>query len=89
MEKPPKLSEYNGKGDPNKHVQLINERLNYFNADKASKWKNFVLNLFESYKLWSNAFPNLSIKSWVNLSERLSAHFAAQKRKPLIVAALS
>lgn len=36
-EKSPKLSEYNGKGDPDVHVQLINERLNYLNIDESSK----------------------------------------------------
>lgn len=37
LEKPHKLKEYDGKGDPKEHVQLINERLNYFQVDEATK----------------------------------------------------
>lgn len=29
MEKPPKLGVYNGKGDPDEHVILVSDRLNY------------------------------------------------------------
>lgn len=39
MEKAPKLSEYNRKGDPNGNVHLVNEQLNYFYVDEASKCK--------------------------------------------------
>lgn len=37
MEKLPKLGEYDGKGDPDKHVHLSNEWLNYLSVDDTSK----------------------------------------------------
>lgn len=49
MEKPPKLGEYDVKGDPIEHVELINKRPNYFNIDEASKCKLFSLTLSVGY----------------------------------------
>lgn len=37
MQKPPKLREYNRKEDPNKHMQFVNDRLNYYITNNASK----------------------------------------------------
>lgn len=37
LEKPHKLKECDGKGDPNKYVQLVNECLNCFQVDEATK----------------------------------------------------
>lgn len=37
MEKPPKLGEYDGKGGRDEHVQQVNDRMNYSNANEASK----------------------------------------------------
>lgn len=45
LEKPRKLKEYDEKGDPDKHVQLNEERLNYFYTDEAEKRKLFALTL--------------------------------------------
>lgn len=45
MKKSPKLGNYDGKEDPDEHMQLINDRLNYFSIDDAYKCKIFVLTL--------------------------------------------
>lgn len=45
MEKSPKLINYDGKGDPNEHVQLVDEGLSYIGVDDASKCKLFTLTL--------------------------------------------
>lgn len=45
MQKPPKLEEYNGKGNPDEHVKLVNYRFNYYSADDASKCKMLALTL--------------------------------------------
>lgn len=37
LEKPLKLNEYNGKRDPNEHMQLVDKCLDYFHVDEASK----------------------------------------------------
>lgn len=63
MEKPPKTSEYNKKGIPDDHVQLVNDRLNYFNVEESSKCNMFIINLVGQTKLWFNAFPDRSIES--------------------------
>lgn len=45
MKKSLKQGEYDGKGDPWEHVQLVNDRLSSFNTNDASKWKLYVLTL--------------------------------------------
>lgn len=45
MKKPPMLGEYNGKGYPDEHMQFINDRLDYYNVDDASKCKLLELML--------------------------------------------
>lgn len=37
MEKLPKLGEYNGKGDLDELMLLVNDQLNYFSVEEASK----------------------------------------------------
>lgn len=37
LEKPLRLKEYDGKGDPDEHLQLVDENLNHFDADEVSK----------------------------------------------------
>lgn len=55
------MGEYNGKGDPGEHVQLINDQLNYFHTDKSFECKLFMLTLIGSTKLWFNALSDESI----------------------------
>lgn len=66
MESPPKLREYDGNGDLDEHIQLVNERLNYFNIDEAYKCKLFSLTLVVLTILWFNGLSDGSIKSWIN-----------------------
>lgn len=37
--KTPKLGDYNGKGDPDEHIQLVNDWIDYYSAIDASKCK--------------------------------------------------
>lgn len=37
MEKPPKLNDYDKKRNPYEHMQLVDDRLSYFNVDDVSK----------------------------------------------------
>lgn len=37
MEKMPKLGKYDGKGGPDEHVHIVNDRLKYFSIDDTSK----------------------------------------------------
>lgn len=45
MEKPLRWNEYDGKGDMDEHMQLMNDWINYYNTDKASKCKLLALTL--------------------------------------------
>lgn len=62
-EKPPKISEYNKKGDPDEHVQLVDDQLNYFNFGDVPKCKLFALTLVGLSRLWFNTLLDGSIKS--------------------------
>lgn len=75
------LGEYDGKRDLDEHMQLANDRLNYFSADEASKGKLFALTLVGPTRIWCNGLPNGSIGSWTDFSKWFSAHFTSQKRK--------
>lgn len=81
MEKPPKLGEYDGKGDIDEHVQLVNDQLNYFSADEASKCKLFALTLVGSNMIWFNDLSDDYIVSWTDFYERFSMHFIAWKKE--------
>lgn len=59
MENPPKLREYDGKGDSDKHMHLVNDLLNYFDADKASKGKLFAFTLVGPAKFWFNGLSDM------------------------------
>lgn len=61
MDKPLKLCEYDGKGDHDEHVQLVDDRLNYFSTDEASKCKLFTLTLVGLARMWFNGLPDESI----------------------------
>lgn len=89
MEKPPNMGEYKGNGYPDENVQLVNKRLKYLNADKSSKCKMFMLTLIGSIRLWFNALPNGSIKSWTHFYERFTAHCTVHKRKPVTITSLN
>lgn len=80
MEKPPKLCEYDGKGDSHEHIQIINDQLNYFITDKASKCKFFTLTLVGPTRMWFNGLLNRSIESWTDFCEEFFAYFTAHKR---------
>lgn len=49
--KPPKLGEYDRKGSLDKHVHLVNDKLNYFSVDEAFKCNVFSLSLVASSRL--------------------------------------
>lgn len=89
MEKPPKLSKYNYKGYLDEHVQLFNERLNYFNGDEASKCKLSAITLVGLTRLWFNTFSNKSIEYWMNFYKRFDAYFTGQKMQLVTITALS
>lgn len=89
MEKLPKLGEYDGKGDPDKHVHLSNEWLNYLSVDDTSKCKLFPLTLIELSRLWFNFLSDESILSCTDFCEQFSTRFTAWKRQPMREIALN
>lgn len=79
IQKPLKLGECNGKGDPDEHIQLVNDRLNYYSADEAFKFKLLALTLVGSARLWSNNLPDDCIESWMDFCIQLTAYSTTQK----------
>lgn len=77
MQKPLKLEEYNGKGEHGKHVQLVNEWLNYYSADNASKLKLLGSTLVAPDILWFNGLLDGCIESWTIFYNRLTTRFTA------------
>lgn len=75
MEKPPKLTDYDGKGDPNENEQLVDKQLNYFGGYEASKCKLFTLTLVGPTRLRFNDLPDGCIYSCVELHKRFSKQF--------------
>lgn len=75
MEKPHNLSEYNRKGDPYKHTQLVNDWMNYYSIDEASKCKLFALTLVGSTRQCLSGLRDRGIESWMDFYERLIANF--------------
>lgn len=63
MEKPTILNDYDGKGDSNDHMQLVDDRLSCFNTDDTSKCKLFALTLVGLIQLWFNCLPHGCIYS--------------------------
>lgn len=89
MKKSTKLREYEGKGDPDEHVQLVNDWMNYFSTDKASKCKLFALTLVGPSKMWRNGLSDGSIESWVDFYEWFFVHFTSRKKQLLTIDFLS
>lgn len=81
MQKPHELEEYNGKGDPDKHVQLVNDRFNYYCIYDAFKFNLLVLTLVGPTMLWFNGLPNCCIELWKDTCDRLTAYFNQRRRK--------
>lgn len=68
MQKPPKLEEYNEKGDPDKHMKLINDQLNYYCACNASQCKQLELTMVGPTQLWFNILFYGCVDSWTNFA---------------------
>lgn len=89
MQKPQNLGEYDGREDHDKHIQLVNDRLNYYIIDEAFKCKLLTLALVGPTRMWLNSLPDGCIKSWIDLCSWISAHFTSQKRHPVTIVVLS
>lgn len=52
LEKPLKLSEYDRIGDPDEHIEHINNRVNYYHVEGPVKCKLFALTLIGATRKW-------------------------------------
>lgn len=52
LEKLQNLQRYNEARDSNEHVEHVNDRLDYYHADRAMKWNLFPLILAELVVAW-------------------------------------
>lgn len=57
------MGEYDGTGDLDEHMHLLNDRLNYFSVDDPSKCNLFALTLTEPANLWLNGLLEDNVTS--------------------------
>lgn len=89
MEKPPKLSDYDGKWDPDEYIQLVDDRMSYFSADDVSKCKLFAVTLVRPTQFWFNGLPDGCIDSWMEFRKIFFMQFTTRKRRLVTEVALS
>lgn len=85
IEKTLKLQSNDGNGDTNKHIEHVDNMLDYYHTQVIVKCKLFSLTSTRSIMNWFNILLDGSINSLRNLCEA----FNARKRKPTTMVILS
>lgn len=88
-EKLPKLTHYEGKEDPNEHVQLVDKQLIYFGVEEPFKCKLFALILVGPIWLWFNDLPDGCIGSLMEFHKSFFIQFTARNRCHIIETTLT
>ncbi|KAL0447936.1 UNVERIFIED_CONTAM: hypothetical protein Slati_1921500 [Sesamum latifolium] len=78
----PNLSEYNGVGDPQDHLDQILARADLLDISDAAYCKLFRTTLSGKAMTWFNQLPPGTIETFEQLSWRFLHHFAINKRYP-------
>lgn len=63
--------------------------MDYLQANKTSKSKQFMLTLVGPSRLWLNTLPYECMESWTDLCKIFASYFTTTKRKPLIISFLN
>ena len=66
---------YEGKSDPQDHLDHFNDFMEFHLVSKLAKCKDFVLTLTAGAKKWFRAIPAGMISSWQQLSTSFLQHF--------------
>ncbi|KAL0462362.1 UNVERIFIED_CONTAM: hypothetical protein Slati_0123800 [Sesamum latifolium] len=78
----PNLSEYNGVGDPQDHLDQFLARADLLDISDAAYCKLFRTTLSGKAMVWFNQLPLGTIETFDQLSQRFLHHFAINKRYP-------
>ncbi|KAL0421069.1 UNVERIFIED_CONTAM: hypothetical protein Slati_3129800 [Sesamum latifolium] len=76
------LSEYNGVGDPQDHLDQFLARADLLDISDAAYCKLFRTTLSGKTMAWFNQLPPGMVKTFEQLSQRFLHHFAINKRYP-------
>lgn len=68
-----KLADYDGTRDPDEHVENVDNRMNYYNAHEAVKYKLFAITLIGATMTWYKTLLDGSTNSWENLCDSFTA----------------
>ncbi|KAL0395033.1 UNVERIFIED_CONTAM: hypothetical protein Slati_4469500 [Sesamum latifolium] len=78
----PNLSEYNGVGDPQDHLDQFLARADLLDISDAAYCKLFRTTLSGKAMVWFNQLPLGTIETFDQLSQRFLHHFSINKRYP-------
>ncbi|KAL2252281.1 UNVERIFIED_CONTAM: hypothetical protein Sindi_0022800 [Sesamum indicum] len=82
------LSEYDGTGDPQEHLDKFYAKIDWYNLSDATYYKVFRTTLSKRALAWFNQLPAGTISSLVQLVQRFLHHFSMNKKVPKTAASL-
>ncbi|KAL0396845.1 UNVERIFIED_CONTAM: hypothetical protein Scaly_0132900 [Sesamum calycinum] len=82
------LSEYDGTGDPQEHLDKFYAKIDWYDLRDAAYCKVFRTTLSKRALAWFNQLPAGTISSFEQLTQRFLHHFSMNKRVPKTAAFL-
>ncbi|KAL0407724.1 UNVERIFIED_CONTAM: hypothetical protein Sradi_1706800 [Sesamum radiatum] len=82
------LSEYDGTGDPQEHLDKFYAKIDWYDLSDAAYCKVFRTTLSKRALAWFNQLPAGTISSLEQLTQRFLHHFSMNKRAPKTAAFL-
>ncbi|KAL0442030.1 UNVERIFIED_CONTAM: hypothetical protein Sradi_0141900 [Sesamum radiatum] len=82
------LSEYDGKGDPQEHLDKFYAKIDWYDLSDAAYCKVFRTTLSKRALAWFNQLPAGTISNLEQLTQRFLHHFSMNKRVPKTAAFL-
>ncbi|KAL2232408.1 UNVERIFIED_CONTAM: hypothetical protein Sindi_1420800 [Sesamum indicum] len=82
------LSEYDGTGDPQEHLDKFYAKIDWYDLSDAGYCKVFRITLSKRALAWFNQLPDGTISSLEQLVQRFLHHFSMNKKVPKTAASL-
>lgn len=89
MKKPPKIWSYDGTEELDKHVEHVDNILNYYHTQGIVKCKFCALTLIGAAMRWFKTLPYGSVGSWKDICDTFIAQFISQKQPFITMVILS
>ncbi|MCI47432.1 hypothetical protein A2U01_0068674, partial [Trifolium medium] len=80
FEKPPSLATYDGKTDPDDHVDSINAILDFRRVSRAIRCRLFPTTPRRRAMAWYQSLAPEFVSSWRDLTDQFRRHFTASRR---------